>query len=120
MSSTEAKSIGGKYHVYDNPRPVKRLKIDPNRERRWLVFGGATGWVGQMIVKILSSGTDKVFAAMSRLENRKDIIAEIENLQPTHVVNAAGLTELGLAKATPNIEGARAKQLPDQVDPNIF
>ena len=93
MSATKDTSNGPeKYHVYDNPRPVKRLKVDAKGPRRWLIFGGGTGWVGKMIVDLLSSGEEQVFAATSRLENRKDIIAEFESLHPTHVVNAAGLT----------------------------
>ena len=41
-------------------------------------------------------------------------------LSEQRLFNVAGLAQHGLPKSTANIEEARAKQLPDQVDPNIF
>ena len=59
-----------------------------------LVFGGHSGWVGQKLVALLSTHSSgaKVHVAKSRLENRQDIERELARVQPTHVMNAAGVT----------------------------
>ena len=61
----------------------------------YLVWGGKTGWVGQKLMEMLGkeggSGVT-VVAASSRLENSQDVAAELDEIKPTHVLNAAGLT----------------------------
>jgi 3,5-epimerase/4-reductase len=59
---------------------------------RFLVFGGATGWIGQKVVALLKARGDTASAAASRLEDRDACAAEIDLFRPTHVVNCAGLT----------------------------
>ena len=91
------------YHVYHNPRPVKRMKTEIQK-RRWLVFGGKTGWVGAKLVDLLREKypDEEVFVATSRLENRKDIMAEFDKYKPTNCINAAGLT------GRPNVDWCEA------------
>jgi dTDP-4-dehydrorhamnose reductase len=55
-----------------------------------LLFGHS-GWIGSKIAKILEPFYN-VIAAESRLNNPKWVIEEIENVQPNHVINCAGLT----------------------------
>lgn len=57
-----------------------------------LVFGGKTGWIGQQIVQILQNMGHIPICAESRLENRQDIITEIEKTKPCAIINAAGIT----------------------------
>lgn len=59
---------------------------------KFLVFGGKTGWIGQMIVKMLREKGYDVVVADTRLENIEQVAAEIDAVKPTHVVNCAGLT----------------------------
>lgn len=59
---------------------------------RYLVFGGATGWVGGKVVDILKEQGEDVLEAKSRLENRQDVEEEIKKLKPDFVINAAGVT----------------------------
>lgn len=61
-------------------------------ERKILVFGGKTGWFGQEIVKILHSMGHHPLCAKSRLENRQDLIKEINEIKPDAIINAAGIT----------------------------
>lgn len=56
-----------------------------------LIFGGTSGWIGQKLVSEIRSQGHEVICAQSRLENRQDIIAEIENIKPDCIVNAAGI-----------------------------
>jgi nucleoside-diphosphate-sugar epimerase len=60
----------------------------------FLVWGGKTGWVGQKLMELLGKGgvSVTVVAASSRLENSQDVAAELDEIKPTHVLNAAGLT----------------------------
>jgi len=58
----------------------------------FLVFGGEKGWIGQQIVALLKEQGKEVRAAKSRLENRQDIIKEIEEYKPKYILNCAGVT----------------------------
>jgi dTDP-4-dehydrorhamnose reductase len=61
-------------------------------QKVFLVFGGATGWIGQKIIKLLQEQGEKGMCARSRLENRQDIEQEIDEIKPYYVINAAGIT----------------------------
>ena len=61
-------------------------------QKTWLVFGGKTGWIGQKAVHILREQGYTVFCAQSRLENRHDIMRELEEIKPDYILNAAGNT----------------------------
>ncbi len=61
-------------------------------KQKILIWGGETGWFGQEMVKILTKLGHTAISAKSRLENRQDIIAEIEAIKPDRIVNAAGVT----------------------------
>jgi len=65
------------------------LRADP---KKFLVFGGKTGWIGQKIVELLTEQNHEVFAAESRLENREELLREIEAIRPDCIINAAGVT----------------------------
>ncbi|MFZ4673819.1 MAG: NAD-dependent epimerase/dehydratase family protein [Chlamydiia bacterium] len=68
------------------------LSPTSKEETRFLVFGGKTGWIGNMILEELQKGGFVCIPAESRLENREEILNEIEKTQPTHIINAAGVT----------------------------
>ncbi len=57
-----------------------------------LIFGGNTGWFGQKIIQILDEQGHKGIGARSRLENREEIIRELEEVKPDFIINAAGVT----------------------------
>jgi 3,5-epimerase/4-reductase len=61
-------------------------------EDKYLVWGGKTGWVGQKLLALLQSQGKTVVAASTRLENSQDVATELDEVKPTHVMNAAGLT----------------------------
>jgi dTDP-4-dehydrorhamnose reductase len=58
----------------------------------FLVFGGANGWSGQQVVKLLRDEGKDVHVAKSRLENRESVEREIDELKPKYVINCAGVT----------------------------
>jgi len=57
----------------------------------YLVFG-KSGWIGGLVGELLKSQGAKWDFANARLEDRASILAEIERVKPTHVLNAAGVT----------------------------
>jgi dTDP-4-dehydrorhamnose reductase len=61
-------------------------------QKRVLVFGGKTGWIGQKMVALLIAGGHEPVCATSRLENRQDLIDEIVRVKPDCIINAAGVT----------------------------
>lgn len=78
-----------------------------------LVFGGKTGWFGQKIVAILRSMGLTPICANSRLENRHDIIREIEQVKPDCIINSAGIT------GRPNIDWCEEHK-PETIRANII
>jgi len=51
----------------------------------YLVFGGATGWIGQQIVEILKKQGKEVHVAKSRIEDRNHIEKEIDEVKPKYI-----------------------------------
>ncbi len=68
------------------------------KDKRFLIFGAKTGWIGQKLVDLCELRDLQVVAASSRLENQPDVEKELDNFKPTHVLLAAGLT------GTPNVD----------------
>ncbi len=60
--------------------------------KTFLVYGGKNGWIGQKIVKYLKDFGHNPVCAQSRLENREELIKEIEKTKPDFIINAAGIT----------------------------
>ena len=58
----------------------------------YLLFGGKTGWIGGKLIALLEEQGKKYVVAESRTEDRNNVIAEIEKVKPTHILNAAGVT----------------------------
>lgn len=63
----------------------------------YLIWGG-NGWIGSMLVKLLTSQGHLVYLASSRLEHMKAIEDELKAVLPNFVINAAGLV------GVPNID----------------
>jgi len=57
----------------------------------FLIFGGE-GWVAGHLKELLQSQGKTVFTTTVRMQNREAVIAEIQKIKPTHVLNCAGST----------------------------
>lgn len=79
----------------------------------FLVFGGKTGWVGQKLVKFLQDKGHNPLCAAARLENREEIIKEIEATKPDFIINAAGIT------GRPNVDWCEDHQ-PETLRVNVI
>lgn len=61
--------------------------------KRVLIFGGKTGWIGQMMGELVKNEEGiELFIADSRIQNRESVAKELDEIKPTHVLNAAGIT----------------------------
>jgi len=61
--------------------------------KRVLIFGGKTGWIGQMMGELVKKEEGiELFIADSRIQNRESVAKELDEIKPTHVLNAAGIT----------------------------
>lgn len=71
---------------------------------RFLVFG-RSGWIGGLLGELLKQRGEDFEYASVRLEDRAAVVAEIERVKPTHVLNAAGLT------GRPNVDWCETHKL---------
>ncbi|KEZ41460.1 hypothetical protein SAPIO_CDS7601 [Scedosporium apiospermum] len=58
---------------------------------RFLIWGGE-GWVAGHLKALLESQGKEVHTTTIRMENREAVLAELDRVKPTHVLNAAGCT----------------------------
>ncbi|PKS09913.1 hypothetical protein jhhlp_004536 [Lomentospora prolificans] len=58
---------------------------------RFLIWGGE-GWVAGHLKALLESQGKEVHSTTIRMENREAVLAELDRVKPTHVLNAAGCT----------------------------
>ncbi|KAH6615439.1 epimerase/hydratase [Chaetomium sp. MPI-SDFR-AT-0129] len=61
------------------------------QKHRFLIWGG-DGWVAGHLKTLLEVQNKEVYSTTIRMENREAVIQELERIQPTHVLNAAGCT----------------------------
>jgi 3,5-epimerase/4-reductase len=66
-------------------------KNGSNPPSRFLIWGG-NGWVAGHLETLLREWCVEVYTTTVRMENREAVQAEIERINPTHVVNCAGCT----------------------------
>lgn len=57
-----------------------------------VLFYGGTGWIGGQVVELMENDGWEVIKSTSRLENYVDLVNDINTVNPSHVVNCAGLT----------------------------
>ncbi|TEA10882.1 Bifunctional dTDP-4-dehydrorhamnose 3,5-epimerase/dTDP-4-dehydrorhamnose reductase [Colletotrichum sidae] len=58
---------------------------------RFLIWGGE-GWVANHLKVILEKQGKEVYTTTVRMENRESVLAELDKVKPTHVLNCAGCT----------------------------
>jgi len=63
----------------------------PNGNESYLIWGGE-GWVAGHLKALLQSQGKKVESTTVRMQNREQVLAELERVKPTHVLNCAGCT----------------------------
>lgn len=61
--------------------------------KRVLIYGGKTGWIGGLMADLLKEEEGiECFLGNARIENRESLGKELDEIKPTHVLMAAGIT----------------------------
>ncbi|AEO60140.1 epimerase/hydratase [Thermothelomyces thermophilus ATCC 42464] len=62
-----------------------------HQQLRFLIWGG-DGWIAGHLKTLLESQGREVHSTTVRMENREEVLRELDRIRPTHVLNAAGCT----------------------------
>lgn len=72
--------------------PVPKSSTSPKKPSYKFLIYGKTGWIGGLLGQLCEKQDIAYEYGRGRLENRSSLIADIQNVKPTHVFNAAGVT----------------------------
>mmetsp|Transcript_4112 Transcript_4112/g.5902 ORF Transcript_4112/g.5902 Transcript_4112/m.5902 type:complete len:314 (+) Transcript_4112:116-1057(+) len=79
-----------------------------------LIYGGKTGWIGGLMAKLIGETPGiKVALAAARIENREEVAKELDEVKPSHVLMAAGIT------GRPNIDWCEDHK-PETIRTNVI
>lgn len=81
-------------------------------EFKFLIYG-KTGWIGGVLGKICEKQGIEFEYGRGRLEDRSQLVADIQVVKPTHVFNAAGIT------GRPNVDWCETHK-PDTIRTNVI
>lgn len=94
---------GGVERHYDGPEEGEALPLPSNSDQtnmavsgekpsfKFLIYG-RSGWIGGLLGKLCKMQGIPFEYGRGRLEDRSQLLADIANVKPTHVFNAAGVT----------------------------
>ncbi|KAF5766537.1 putative dTDP-glucose 4,6-dehydratase, NAD(P)-binding domain, rmlD-like substrate binding protein [Helianthus annuus] len=93
--------------------PISKTGSNPPSKPafKFLIYG-KTGWIGGLLGKICEKQGIQYEYGTGRLENRAQIISDIQNIKPTHVFNAAGVT------GRPNVDWCESHK-PETIRTNV-
>ncbi|GMP53527.1 hypothetical protein CsSME_00018969 [Camellia sinensis var. sinensis] len=72
--------------------PVSKGSGSPRKQPFKFLIYGRTGWIGGLLGKLCEKQGISYEYGKGRLEDRSQLLADIQNVKPTHVFNAAGVT----------------------------
>lgn len=72
--------------------PVTKTSDSPEKPSIKFLIYGRNGWLGGLLGKLCEKQGISYEYGKGRLENRSQLLEDIQNVKPTHVFNAAGVT----------------------------
>lgn len=78
-----------------------------------LIFGGKTGWIGGLMYNMCVEKGIEAVKAETRVENRETLAKELDEVKPSHVLMAAGIT------GRPNIDWCEDHK-PETIRTNVI
>ncbi|GAB2278062.1 RHAMNOSE BIOSYNTHESIS 2 [Dionaea muscipula] len=72
--------------------PASKSATSPRKPALKFLIYGRTGWIGGLLGKLCEKQGIPYEYGRGRLESRASLLADIQNIRPTHVFNAAGVT----------------------------
>ncbi|KAI7726405.1 hypothetical protein M8C21_018784 [Ambrosia artemisiifolia] len=71
--------------------PSSKTSVSKKPALKFLIYG-KTGWIGGLLGKLCEKQQIQYEYGKGRLEDRSQLLADIQTIKPTHVFNAAGVT----------------------------
>ena len=87
-----------------------------------ILIYGSKGWIGQQFIEILNKNNIKYSNGQCRVDNRSDLINEIDFIKPTHIISLIGRTHGKIDdKIYPTIDYLEEKgKIKENVRDNLF
>ncbi|KAJ8749317.1 hypothetical protein K2173_018800 [Erythroxylum novogranatense] len=94
MPGIERQDSNGSASLPTKTNTQSRMVIPNSKNKHSLKFliYGRTGWIGGLLGKLCEKQGIAYKYGKGRLENRSQLLADIQTVEPTHVFNAAGVT----------------------------
>lgn len=99
-------------HTQKMVTPVPRSGSSPHKPCLKFLIYGRTGWIGGLLGKICEEQGISYEYGKGRLEERSLLLQDIQNVKPTHVFNAAGVT------GRPNVDWCESHK-PETIRTNV-
>lgn len=87
--------------------------MEPKPMTKVLIFGGKTGWIGGLMYDLCVEKGIEAVKAETRIENRESLAKELDEVKPSHVLMAAGIT------GRPNIDWCEDHK-PETIRTNVI
>ncbi|XP_074319233.1 trifunctional UDP-glucose 4,6-dehydratase/UDP-4-keto-6-deoxy-D-glucose 3,5-epimerase/UDP-4-keto-L-rhamnose-reductase RHM1 [Silene latifolia] len=92
--------------------PVAKTTPSPKKPSLKFLIYGRTGWIGGLLGQMCEKQGIAYEYGKGRLQDRASLIADIQNVKPTHVFNAAGVT------GRPNVDWCESHK-PETIRTNV-
>jgi len=99
-------------HTQKMVTPVSKSCCSPCKTSLKFLIYGRTGWIGGLLGKICEKQGIAYEYGKGRLEERSLLLQDIQNVKPTHVFNAAGVT------GRPNVDWCESHK-PETIRTNV-
>ncbi|OMO61469.1 NAD-dependent epimerase/dehydratase [Corchorus capsularis] len=90
-SNLDSGSVTNKFSQNGMLVPSPKSTTNSKSSLKFLIYG-RTGWIGGLLGKICEKQGIPFEYGKGRLEQRAQLLADIQSVKPTHVFNAAGVT----------------------------
>ncbi|XP_039122405.1 trifunctional UDP-glucose 4,6-dehydratase/UDP-4-keto-6-deoxy-D-glucose 3,5-epimerase/UDP-4-keto-L-rhamnose-reductase RHM3 [Dioscorea cayenensis subsp. rotundata] len=110
IKNTESESSPGQNKM--NVPASRGAAASPKKSSFKFLIYGRTGWIGGLLGKICEKQGIPYEYGRGRLEDRSQLILDIQNVKPTHVFNAAGVT------GRPNVDWCESHK-PETIRTNV-
>ncbi|KAM0938328.1 putative UDP-glucose 4,6-dehydratase [Dioscorea sansibarensis] len=91
---------------------LRAIVGSPRKSSLKFLIYGRTGWIGGLLGKICEKQGIPYEYGKGRLEERSQLIMDIQNIKPTHIFNAAGVT------GRPNVDWCESHK-PETIRTNV-
>ncbi|XWS44476.1 hypothetical protein CRYUN_Cryun15aG0048200 [Craigia yunnanensis] len=111
-SNSDSAPVTNKYRQSRMLVPAPKNNLPSQKSSLKFLIYGRTGWIGGLRGKICEKQSIPFEYGKGRLEQRSQLLADIQTVKPTHVFNAAGVT------GRPNVDWCETHK-PETIRTNV-